>query len=155
MFTLFKPKNAVLHKPCVGKVIDISQVNDVAFSSKMVGEGYAILPENNVITSPVNGKIILIFPTKHAIGLKSDEGLDILIHIGIDTVKLNGQGFETLVKVGDSVKVSSPLVKFDKAWIESLGIDLTTSVVVTNKEKIKSIQLILNHITKALSIELN
>lgn len=155
MFTLFNPKKAVLHKPCVGKVIDISQVNDVAFSSKMVGEGFAIVPENNVITSPVNGKIILIFPTKHAIGLKSDEGLDILIHIGIDTVNLNGQGFETLVKVGDSVKVSTPLVKFDKTGIESLGIDLTTSVVVTNKEKIKSIQLILDHATKALSIELN
>lgn len=154
MLTLFKPKKAVLYKPCEGEVIDLSHVNDVAFSSKMVGEGFAIIPQNNVIVSPIDGKVILIFPTKHAIGLISDEGLEVLIHIGIDTVALNGQGFETMIEVGQKVKVSTPLVKIDSSWIRSQGIDLTTCVVITNKEKIKSMKLHHDHDTKALSIEL-
>lgn len=155
MIPLFKPKKAVLYKPCEGNVIDISLVSDVAFSSKMVGEGFAIMPQNNVITSPVDGKVILVFPTKHAIGIMSNTGLQILVHIGFDTVSLNGQGFDCKVQVGDSVKVSTPLVTLDKEDIQAKGFDLTTSVVITNKEKIKSMQLHQDDGTKALSVELN
>lgn len=155
MIPLFKPKKAVLYKPCEGNVIDISLVSDVAFSSKMVGEGFAIMPQNNVITSPVDGKVILVFPTKHAIGIMSNTGLQILVHIGFDTVSLNGQGFDCKVQVGDSVKVSTPLVTLDKEDIKAKGFDLTTSVVITNKEKIKSMQLHQDDGTKALSVELN
>lgn len=155
MISLLKPKKTVLYKPCEGDVIDLSLVSDVAFASKMIGEGFAILPKNSVITSPVNGKVILVFPTKHAIGIMSDSGLQILIHIGFDTVSLNGQGFNCHVQVGDSVKVAMPLVTLDKEGIQAKGFDLTTSVVITNKEKIKSMQLHQDDATKALSVVFN
>lgn len=125
-----EPQNIV--SPLDGEVKDLYQVNDEVFSQELAGKGVAIVPSNNQVISPINGKVSMVFPTKHAIGLTSDSGIEVLIHIGIDTVKLEGQYFEVFVKVGDEIKKGDILVKFDKEAIEKEGYDLTTMFVVSN-----------------------
>ena len=124
------PEN--IASPLDGEVKDLYQVNDEVFSQELAGKGVAIVPSNNQVISPVNGKVSMLFPTKHAIGVTSDSGVELLIHIGIDTVKLGGRFFETFVKVGDEVKKGDLLVKFDKEAIEKEGYDLTTMFTVSN-----------------------
>jgi PTS system D-glucosamine-specific IIC component len=90
--------------PIEGEVISITETPDQVFSSKMVGDGLAIIPKDNIVYSPVNGTIAQLFPTKHAIGIIDENGIELLIHVGIDTVELKGQGFEAFVEKGDTVK---------------------------------------------------
>jgi len=118
--------------PLQGTVVPLKDVNDDAFATGAMGKGIAIEPEKGEVVSPVNGTVSMLFETKHAIGLISESGCEILIHIGIDTVKLNGKYFETLVKTGDIVKVGMPLIKFDIAGIKSEGYDVITPVIITN-----------------------
>ncbi|MGL4337457.1 MAG: beta-glucoside-specific PTS transporter subunit IIABC [Turicibacter sp.] len=118
--------------PVVGEVVQLSCVNDATFANEILGKGVAIQPTIGEVTSPVNGKVTAIFPTKHAIGITSDEGIEILIHVGINTVKLNGQYFESFVQTGDLVKVGDKLVGFDLEAIKQAGYDTITSVIVTN-----------------------
>lgn len=118
--------------PCNGVAKDLYEVKDEVFSKELAGKGIAIVPSTNEIISPVDGKVSMIFPTKHAIGLVSNEGVELLIHIGIDTVELEGKFFEAFVKVGDEIKKGDLLVKFDKEAIEKKGYDLTTMFVVSN-----------------------
>jgi len=125
-----EPQN--IASPLDGEVKDLYQVNDEVFSQELAGKGIAIVPSNNQVVSPINGKVSMVFPTKHAIGVTSDSGAELLIHIGIDTVKLDGKFFETFVKVGDEVKKGDVLVKFDKEAIEKEGYDLTTIFTVSN-----------------------
>lgn len=125
-----EPQN--IASPLDGEVKDLYEVNDEVFSQELAGKGVAIVPSNNQVVSPVSGKVSMLFPTKHAIGVTSDSGAELLIHIGIDTVKLEGKFFETFVKVGDEVKKSDLLVKFDKEAIEKEGYDLTTMFTVSN-----------------------
>lgn len=124
-----------LFSPLKGEIISLSEVEDEAFNSGALGKGIAILPDNDLVVSPVDGTVEMIFKTKHAIGLKTDDGTEVLIHIGIDTVKLDGEYFETLVKTGDKVTVNTPLVRFDKEKITEKGFDLTTPVVITNSKE--------------------
>jgi glucose-specific phosphotransferase system IIA component len=121
-----------IYAPLCGEVIDMSQVPDPVFAEKMMGDGFAIKPTSGLVLSPVRGKVIVAFPTKHAIGLSSEDGLEILVHVGIDTVKLKGEGFELLIKEGDTVKVGTPLVKVDLAYVEAHAKSLITPVVFTN-----------------------
>ena len=100
------------------------------------GPGVAIRPSGTQVVSPVDGTVMLVFPTKHAIGVRSDTGVELLIHVGIDTVQLKGAGFETLVAKGDIVEVGTPLMRFDPAVIEAAGYPLTTPVIVTNAKKV-------------------
>jgi PTS system beta-glucosides-specific IIC component len=125
-----EPQN--IASPLDGEVKDLFQVNDEVFSQELAGKGVAIVPSNNQVVSPVNGTVSMVFPTKHAIGVTSDNGVELLIHIGIDTVKLEGKYFEAFVKVGDEVKKGDVLVKFDKEAIEKEGYDLTTMFTVSN-----------------------
>lgn len=125
-------KDILIHAPVSGKQIPLCQVKDKAFSSKALGEGIAIIPENGHFVSPVDGEIKMIFPTKHAIGILSSEGVELLIHIGIDTVKLEGNHFEILVKNGDEVKVGTPLINADVHKIKQAGYDITTPLIITN-----------------------
>lgn len=123
---------AYIVAPMTGEVVDISEVPDPVFSGKMMGDGFAVKPVEGVVVSPVKGKVATAFPTKHAVGLVSDEGLEVLIHVGIDTVKLQGNGFELLVEEGASVGVGTPLIKVDLAYIAANAKSTITPVVFTN-----------------------
>lgn len=124
-----------LSSPLKGRLLPITDVEDEAFSQKMMGDGFAIDPEDGLIVSPVNGKIKTVFPTKHAIGIETEEGLEILIHVGLDTVKLNGEGFNCYVKEGDRVSIGQNLMNFDYDFVKSKVPSLVTPVVFTNLEE--------------------
>lgn len=128
----FGKKEKEIHAPVDGELIQINQVNDPVFSTKAMGEGFAIDPSNGKIFSPIKGTVTSIFPTKHAIGLVDKDGLEVLIHIGIDTVELAGEGFELLVAEGAKVKPSTPLVKVDLDYLAEKGKEATTMIVFPN-----------------------
>lgn len=118
--------------PVAGKKIPLQAVNDPAFASGVMGAGYAVIPEDETFYSPVDGEVAMVFETKHAIGLRSDEGAEILIHVGLDTVKMGGSAFEALVQQGQRVKKGQPILKADLAAIKAAGYDTITPVIVTN-----------------------
>jgi glucose-specific phosphotransferase system IIA component len=120
------------YMPLKGKIVPIAEVPDPVFSQKMMGDGFAILPENDVVRSPVDGKITNIFPTKHAVSLKSNEGREILIHVGLETVSLKGEGFTVLAEDGSKVKKGDKLLKVDFLGIAEKVPSTITSVVFTN-----------------------
>lgn len=118
--------------PVEGKVLPLSEVQDAAFSQGILGKGLAVEPSKGIVTSPVNGTVGTLFPTKHAIGITSDSGIEILIHIGMDTVQLDGKHFTSFIKEGDRVTAGQKLVEFDMEKISAEGFSLVTPVVVTN-----------------------
>ncbi|MEH7272986.1 glucose-specific PTS transporter subunit IIBC [Neobacillus vireti] len=118
--------------PLKGELKPITEVPDQVFAGKMMGDGFAIVPSEGTIVSPVNGKMVNLFPTKHAIGILSDAGREILIHVGIDTVNLKGQGFETLVSENDIVEQGQPLLKVDLDYIKEHATSTITPIVFTN-----------------------
>lgn len=118
--------------PIKGEIKPITEVPDAVFSGKMMGDGFAIVPSEGTIVSPVDGKIVNLFPTKHAIGILSDSGREILIHVGIDTVNLKGQGFEALVTENDRVEAGQPLLKVDLDFIKQNATSIITPIVFTN-----------------------
>lgn len=128
-----------LYSPLKGEVKALSEVNDAVFSSGMMGEGTAIQPEEGKVVSPVSGQITTIFKTKHAIGITSDQGAEILIHVGINTVQLEGKYFTAHVKDGDSVNVGDLLVTFDMEAIQAEGYDIITPVIITNQDRYQSV----------------
>ena len=137
MFKLFGKKKKEEKQPkgfysiLDGESIDLSDVEDEMFSNRVLGDGIAIKPTSDTVVSPCNGEVTLVADTKHAIGLKNEDGVEVLIHIGLDTVKLNGEGFEALCKVGDQVKVGAPLVKVDREFLKQKNTpDVTMMVVV-------------------------
>lgn len=122
-----------------GEIMPLEAVADEVFSAKMMGDGYAIQPTDNRIYAPVAGTISSVFPTKHALGITTDDGLELLIHIGLDTVELAGQPFNVLVNEGDIVKVDQPLVDVDFAAITTAGKGTTSMVIITNMDAIKTL----------------
>ena len=118
--------------PLNGEVVPLTEVKDETFASEMMGKGIAINPTEGKVVSPINGTVQMIFKTKHAIGLKSEDGAEILIHIGMDTVQLDGKHFTAHVKDGDKVKVGDTLVEFDMDAIKKEGYELVTPVIITN-----------------------
>lgn len=118
--------------PVSGTVIPLEQVEDEAFSSGVMGKGVAILPDNGTFCSPCDGVVSAIFPTGHAVGITSDSGVEVLIHIGMDTVKMDGEGFEKKVKEGDRVTVGQPLVQVDLKAVEKAGYSAVTPIIITN-----------------------
>lgn len=118
--------------PLSGKAIKLSDVDDPTFSSQVMGKGIAIVPDKGELVSPVNGTIQTIFSTKHAVGITSEDGVEILMHIGVDTVQLGGKYFETKAEVGQYVKAGDPIVTFDIDAIKDAGYDVTTPVIITN-----------------------
>lgn len=122
----------VLKSPLQGKVLQLSEVEDKVFNTGSMGNGVAIDPSKGILVAPEDAEVAMIFPTGHAIGLKTNDGIELLIHIGMDTVNLNGVGFEALVKQGDFVKAGQELIKFDMDKIKEEGYTLITPVVVTN-----------------------
>ncbi|RDX01207.1 beta-glucoside-specific PTS transporter subunit IIABC [Listeria kieliensis] len=121
-----------IEPPLVGEVIQLAEVKDPVFSQETLGKGFAIVPTKGEVRAPFDGVVSMVFKTKHAIGLKSDNGTELLIHVGLDTVQLNGEYFETTVKEGDRVKTGDMLLTFNLAKLQEKGYDVTTPVVVTN-----------------------
>lgn len=127
-------KQLEIASPIKGTVLKLEKMKDDAFASGVLGKGAAIIPEEGNVYAPADGVITALFPTLHAIGMQADNGLELLIHIGLDTVQLNGEGFQAMVKQGDRVKKGQLLVTFDKEFIESKGFCLETPVLVTNSD---------------------
>ncbi|MEQ9763898.1 PTS glucose transporter subunit IIA [Streptococcus sp. ZJ151] len=119
--------------PLTGQVLPLSEADDEVFASGAVGDGVVIVPEDNIIYAPFDGVVSSIFPSKHAIGLISDKGAEVLIHIGINTVDLAGRGFEAFVKDGDRIVFGQPLIQFDVSVIEEAGLSTQNMIIVTNK----------------------
>ncbi|MGL9747133.1 PTS transporter subunit IIBC [Enterococcus sp. DIV0170] len=132
----FKGLQADIVAPANGELIPIDKVEDDVFSQKMMGEGFAVVPENGEIASPIAGTIVSIFPTKHAIGIKTDDDIEVLLHMGIDTVDLGGDAFEIKVREGEKVKAGKIVASADLATIQKAGKMTTMIVVFTNGDKI-------------------
>lgn len=125
-------KKSIVYAPINGKVIPLEEVKDEAFNTGSLGKGVGIVPSDGNVYAPVDGKVSVLFNTLHAIGLTTDDGMEVLVHIGLDTVKLNGKYFNAHIKQGDTVKKGDLLVSFDKEALEKEGYDITTPVIITN-----------------------
>lgn len=138
LFNIFKNKKMEsentkgILSPTNGELLELSEVPDQVFSQKMMGDGFAMKSSDGIIVSPVNGSVEMIFDTKHAIGLKDENGREILIHLGIDTVNLKGEGFEVFVNTGDKVKAGDKLIKMDVDFIKSNATSEISPVIFTN-----------------------
>lgn len=137
--------------PMTGELIPITEVPDQVFSQKMMGDGFAINPTVGEVVSPVDGKILNIFPTKHAIGIEDDNGLEILIHIGIDTVNLEGKGFTQVLEEGQTVKKGDVIIKMDLDYIRKHATSTITPVIFTNLEEGQSVNVSTGKIDKGQS----
>ncbi|ONI43636.1 PTS sugar transporter subunit IIA [Candidatus Epulonipiscioides gigas] len=126
-------KKQGLISPVSGQCISLKNINDEVFSKLMLGDGIAIEPTSEIVVSPVDGIVeVIMEDTCHAVGLKMKNGIELLIHVGVDTVNLQGKGFKCLVKAGDKVKVGSPLIEFNKKIIEDNGYKATVIFIVTD-----------------------
>ena len=126
-----------------GKVIPIEEVNDGVFPAKIMGDGIAIIPENEVLTAPADGEITVVMDGSfHAVGMRLDNGVEILLHIGIDTVGMNGEGFKPYVKIGDKVQTGDNLIGFSKSAIAAHGLRDVTMLIVTNGDECPAVKLL-------------
>lgn len=125
-----------------GELIDITKVPDPIFSQKKIGDGFAIIPSDGEIFSPISGEVVQIFPTKHTVGIKSYNGLEILIHIGLDTVKMNGDGFKTHIQTGDFVSVGDKLISFSLDLLKEKSVSTIIPCVITKMDKIENFELL-------------
>lgn len=137
-----KAKKITLASPLKGTVIKLSDVKDEAFSSGALGKGIAIEPEEGVLYAPADGTISALFPTGHAIGLTTETGLELLMHVGMDTVQLDGKGFQAFVETGEMVKQGQKLLEFDRKRISEAGYSLVTPILVTNTEDFEMVELV-------------
>jgi glucose-specific phosphotransferase system IIA component len=140
--TSAKTQEVRVRSPLKGRVVPLSDVPDATFSEKVLGEGFAIDPSDGVVYSPVDGRVAQLFRTHHAVGIVTSGGLELLIHVGIDTVKMNGRGFKALVNKGDQVKAGDKLLEFDVDLVKQEAKSAVTPVVVTNMSEIKSLDFI-------------
>lgn len=131
-----------VYAPIEGTVIPLKEVDDDVFSSEIAGKGVAIIPTNNKVVAPFDGVVVAIFPSKHAIGLKSNGGSELLIHIGINTVNLNGEHFETKVEMGETITRGQTLLVFDREKIEQEGYALTSPVILTDGQSMEKMEII-------------
>jgi glucose PTS system EIICBA or EIICB component len=127
--------NFAISSPLTGELIPLSEVPDQVFSEKILGDGFAIIPTDGVVVSPIKGNVVQVFDTKHAITISNDEGVEVLIHFGIDTVTLQGKAFTAFVKSGDKVDAGTKLFKGDIEAIKSEGLSIVTPVIFTAPER--------------------
>lgn len=130
-----------IYAPVKGNLKEIEKVNDEVFSQKMLGEGVAVVASDSKVVAPISGVITAVFPTNHAIGITSDEGVEVLLHIGIDTVELDGKGFTGYVKLGDEVTRGDQLVSVDFDFIHDGGYEGDVIMVITNSANYENIQI--------------
>lgn len=126
-----------------GKVMPVTEVKDEMFSQKMLGDGVAFLSEDGIVVSPCDGTVTAFFHTNHAIGLTTQDGAEVLIHIGLDTVKEGGKGFKGFVKEGDTVKRGQKLITFDKKALEAKGYDLSIPMIVSNMDAVQDMKALM------------
>lgn len=146
MFKLFHKKETAaadnqIYAPARGRLIKLTEVNDPVFSSKMMGDGFAVIPADGTIASPVSGRIMTVFETKHAIGIKMENGLEVLVHLGINTVDLQGAPFEVFVKEGQPVKGGDRLAFMDLNQVKAAKKEDTVIIVFTNPEALKELKV--------------
>ena len=139
MFGFLKRKTREVKAPISGQLIAIEEVDDEVFSSKMAGDGVAILPVGDIFVSPIDGVITKIFSTNHAYSVKSKQDLEVLVHIGLETVALKGEGFERLAEEGDEVKAGDPIIKADLNYIKEHAKDIITPILITDESKYEAI----------------
>ena len=120
--------------PLTGKKVALEEVPDPVFSQKMMGEGIAVEPEDGLVVSPVEGTVVQVFPTKHAVGLETKSGAEVLIHIGLETVAMEGEGFEAFVAKGDKVSVGDKLISFDLSLVKEKAKSTITPIIITNSD---------------------
>lgn len=137
MFGLFKAKKEVIISPADGDVIALSDVPDEVFSQKMAGDGIALIPRSNTFIAPVAGTITKIFATNHAFSIQTKLGTEVMVHIGLDTVELQGEGFKRLAQEGESVTAGKPIVSADLEFIESKGKEIVTPVVLNHSKSLE------------------
>ena len=144
LFDIFKKKEktiVTIYSPMNGKVIELKEVPDEAFAQKMVGDGCAIEPDKGIICSPIDGQLMNIFPTNHAIIFETIDGLEMIIHFGIDTVKLDGKGFQKLREPGP-IKIGDEIIKYNLDEIKD-GVPSTRSpIIINNMEKVEKIEIL-------------
>ncbi|MBP1971383.1 PTS system glucose-specific IIA component [Virgibacillus natechei] len=142
---LFKKKEEVtdisLVAPVSGVLVALEDVPDPVFSQKMMGDGVAVKPSNGEVVAPIDGKIVQVFPTKHAVGIMADNGAEIMIHIGLETVSLEGEGFTAHVGEGDRIKQGDKLITFDLQVIGEKAKDTVTPIIVTNTDDMSEISV--------------
>ncbi|MCR4934667.1 MAG: PTS glucose transporter subunit IIA [Lachnospiraceae bacterium] len=138
--------------PVEGDVIKASEINDPTFSEEMIGKTVGIKPSSGTVYAPFDAEVLVAFDTKHAVALKSDDGIELMIHFGLDTVKMNGEPFEMLVKVGDKIKKGDVIMRADLEKIKAAGFDTVVPVVVTNPDEFKSIEFITGSGVKSTDI---
>ncbi|MFI3226126.1 MAG: PTS glucose transporter subunit IIA [Clostridia bacterium] len=127
--------------PMIGKMIPIEDISDPVFSGKILGDGLGIIPENNDVFAPVTGEVIHVAETKHAVAILSNDGIELLLHLGIDTVNLKGEGFECFVNTGDTVKVGDKIMTMDLDFVKSKEIDTTCCIIITNHADLKEYKI--------------
>lgn len=144
---LFGKKESKMMAPQTGKAVPITEVPDPVFSGKILGDGIAVIPSSNAVLSPVSGTIAQVAHTFHALGIETDDGIEVLVHLGIDTVKLNGEGFTCHVKVGDHVSVGDKLMDMDIDAISAKGFQTISPCIITNLDDLKSFEAITGDVT--------
>ena len=139
MFSFLKKKNnpEVIYSPVDGKCIPLENVPDKIFAQKIMGDGAGFMFENDTVYSPCDGEILMVAHTKHAVGMKTKSGIEILVHIGLNTVELNGEGFDVLVKAGQKVKAHEPIIKIDRVFMQEKNMNLTTPMIITNMDEVE------------------
>ena len=158
MFNFFKKSKFEVVSPAKGTLKDLAQVPDEAFSAKLLGDGFFVEPTNGDVYSPVEGEVAMIFPTLHAVGLKCSNGIEVLVHIGVDTVNLKGEGFQAFVVQGQKVKAGELLIKFDLETIKNKVPSTGIIVIFTSGEIceiIKGEQIVNNGENDIVNIKLN
>lgn len=148
-----RKKKVQLIQPLPGKVVGLTEVPDEMFAEKMLGDGFAVVPSEDVfeVVAPISGTLVKVFKTLHAFALKSDEGLEVLVHIGLETVELKGAGFTELAHTGDHVTAGTPVVKVDGAQVTAAGYNLITPVVLTNPAQVDALEISSEGATVTLS----
>lgn len=131
----------IIKAPLTGEMNSLSEVPDPVFAEKMMGDGFAITPTEGVVVSPIDGEIVQLFHTKHAVGIRSNEGVEVLIHVGLETVKLNGEGFEAHVSEGQKVNAGDKLLTFDINYIKENAKSTITPVIFTNGDIAEKIEV--------------
>jgi len=135
-----EPALLTIFAPVSGDVVPIENVDDPVFAQTMVGNGLAINPETATVVAPVSGTLTNVFPTGHAVGITTPEGMEVLVHVGLDTVELKGEGFQRLVTEGGTVKVGDPLLQLDLKTLRNKARSLVTPVIVTNMDKVEHME---------------
>ncbi|UBH21314.1 PTS glucose transporter subunit IIA [Macrococcus armenti] len=142
MFGKSEPQSKKIEivSPITGEYVAIEDIPDPVFAQKMMGEGFGIKPTEGIVAAPISGEVVNVFPTKHAIGIKAENGVELLIHVGLETVAMKGAGFKTHISQGDIVQKGDTLLEFDIALIEKEASSIISPVIITNSDVLSEIK---------------